>query len=142
MSNDFKRQFDEALREAEREVGPGGHQEAAAGAPTKPLSDIRKDFDATMRVSSTPRPQADAVARAGEAGGRSRMKRSPRRPAPPLDARARERRGMSQDDIEASKAPLIEHLIELRSAADARDHRDLHRLHRLLLSSPATSSTF
>ena len=31
-------------------------------------------------------------------------------------ARARKRRGMSdEDDIEASKAPLIEHLIELRS---------------------------
>ena len=43
------------------------------------------------------------------------LQRPGRRRRRRLDARADERRGMSQDDIEASKAPLIEHLIELRS---------------------------
>ena len=57
MSNDFKRQFDEALREAEREAGLEDTKKQLQSA-TKPLSDIRKDFDATMRQSTatTPKP--------------------------------------------------------------------------------------
>jgi sec-independent protein translocase protein TatB len=57
MSNDFKRQFDEALREAEREAGLEDTKKQLHAA-TKPLSDIRKDFDATMRqaTSATPKP--------------------------------------------------------------------------------------
>jgi sec-independent protein translocase protein TatB len=57
MSNDFKRQFDEALREAEREAGLEETKKQLQSA-TKPLSDIRKDFDATMRPSpaTTPKP--------------------------------------------------------------------------------------
>jgi sec-independent protein translocase protein TatB len=56
MSNDFKRQFDEALREAERGAGLEDTKKQLQAA-TKPLSDIRKDFDATMRSSSTTTPK-------------------------------------------------------------------------------------
>jgi sec-independent protein translocase protein TatB len=56
MSNDFKRQFDEALREAEREAGLEDTKKQLQEA-TKPLSDIRKDFDASMRQASTPAPK-------------------------------------------------------------------------------------
>ena len=52
MSNDFKRQFDEALREAEREVGLDETKKQLHAA-TKPLSDIRKDFDASMRPATS-----------------------------------------------------------------------------------------
>ena len=57
MSNDFKRQFDEALREAEREAGLEDTKKQLQSA-TKPLSDIRKDFDATMRQSAATAPKA------------------------------------------------------------------------------------
>lgn len=56
MSNDFKRQFDEALREAERGAGLEDTKKQLEAA-AKPLSDIRKDFDATMRSSSTNAPK-------------------------------------------------------------------------------------
>lgn len=56
MSNDFKRQFDEALREAEREAGLEDTKKQLQSA-TKPLSDIRKDFDATMRQASSTAPK-------------------------------------------------------------------------------------
>ena len=56
MSNDFKRQFDEALREAEREAGLEDTKKQLQAA-TKPLSDIRKDFDATMRQSTATAPK-------------------------------------------------------------------------------------
>jgi sec-independent protein translocase protein TatB len=57
MSNDFKRQFDEALREAERGAGLEDTKKQLQAA-TKPLSDIRKDFDATMRQSTSAAPKA------------------------------------------------------------------------------------
>jgi len=63
MSNDFKRQFDEAVREAEREAGLEDTKTQLQGA-MKPLDEIRKDFDATMRAAeskpqpaSSPRPE-------------------------------------------------------------------------------------
>lgn len=57
MSNDFKRQFDEALREAERETGLEETRKQLQAA-TKPLSDIRKDFDANTRpATSTTAPK-------------------------------------------------------------------------------------
>ena len=56
MSNDFKRQFDEALREAEREAGLEDTKKQLQAA-TKPLSDIRQDFDATMRQSTASAPK-------------------------------------------------------------------------------------
>jgi len=60
MSNDFKRQFDEALREAEREAGLDETKKHLQAA-TKPLSDIRKDFDATMKQASTTAPKPALV---------------------------------------------------------------------------------
>ena len=56
MSNDFKRQFDEALREAERGAGLEDTKKQLQAA-TKPLSDIRKDFDATMRQTNVTAPK-------------------------------------------------------------------------------------
>lgn len=58
MSNDFRRQFDEALREAERSVDLDDTKKQLQTA-MKPLSDVRKDFDATMRsnpTATTPKP--------------------------------------------------------------------------------------
>ena len=58
MSNDFKRQFDEALREAERGAGLEDTKKQLQ-AMAKPLTDVRKDFDATMRSATaqmTPKP--------------------------------------------------------------------------------------
>jgi sec-independent protein translocase protein TatB len=52
-ANDFKRQFDEALREAEREAGLEETKKQITAA-TKPLADVRKDLDATMREASKP----------------------------------------------------------------------------------------
>jgi sec-independent protein translocase protein TatB len=58
MSNDFKRQFDEALREAERGAGLEDTKKQLQ-AMAKPLTDVRKDLDATMRSATaqmTPKP--------------------------------------------------------------------------------------
>jgi sec-independent protein translocase protein TatB len=52
-ANDFKRQFNEALREAEREVGLEETKKQISAA-TKPLADVKKDLDATMREASKP----------------------------------------------------------------------------------------
>jgi sec-independent protein translocase protein TatB len=67
MSNDFKRQFDEALREAEREAGLEDTKKQLQGA-MKPLSDARRDFDATMRsAANTAKPApSPAPAPAGD----------------------------------------------------------------------------
>src|SRR6185503_11981370 len=51
MSNDFKRQFDEALREAEREVDLEGTKKQVQGA-MKPLTDAQKEIDAQMRAAA------------------------------------------------------------------------------------------
>ena len=56
MSNDFKRQFDDALREAEREAGLEDTKKQFQSM-TKPLADIRKDFDATMQQASSTAPK-------------------------------------------------------------------------------------
>jgi sec-independent protein translocase protein TatB len=52
-ANDFKRQFDEALREAEREAGLEETKKQLSAA-TKPLTDVKKDLDATMRAAEKP----------------------------------------------------------------------------------------
>ena len=52
-ANDFKRQFDEALREAEREAGLEDAKKQITEA-AKPLSDVKKDLDATMRAAEKP----------------------------------------------------------------------------------------
>ena len=54
-ANDFRRQFDEALREAEREAGlEDTKKELQALAKNNPLRDAQKDFDDTMRAASRP----------------------------------------------------------------------------------------
>ena len=54
-ANDFRRQFDEALREAERDVGlEDTKKQLQAIAKDNPLKDAQKDFDATMRGASKP----------------------------------------------------------------------------------------
>jgi sec-independent protein translocase protein TatB len=54
-ANDFRRQFDEALREAEREVGlEDTKKELQAIARTNPLKDVQKDFNDTMQAASRP----------------------------------------------------------------------------------------
>jgi sec-independent protein translocase protein TatB len=54
-ANDFKRQFDEALREAEREAGLEDAKKQITAA-AKPLTDAKKDIDATMRAAEKPIP--------------------------------------------------------------------------------------
>jgi sec-independent protein translocase protein TatB len=50
MSNDFRRQFDEALREAEREAGLEDTKKQLQAA-MKPLDEVRKDFNATVHAA-------------------------------------------------------------------------------------------
>ena len=65
MSTDFRRQFDEALREAEREVDLEETKKQVQGA-MKPLTDAQKDIDAQMRAAAaspanTPMPAPSPV---------------------------------------------------------------------------------
>ena len=54
-ANDFKRQFDEALREAEREVGlEDTKKQLQAIAKSNPLKDAQKDLDDSLRAASKP----------------------------------------------------------------------------------------
>jgi sec-independent protein translocase protein TatB len=54
-ANDFKRQFDEALREAEREAGlDDTRKQLQSIARADPLKDAKKDFDDTMRAATAP----------------------------------------------------------------------------------------
>jgi sec-independent protein translocase protein TatB len=55
MSNDFKRQFDEALREAERESGlEETRKELQAVAKSNPIASAKKDFESSMRSADKP----------------------------------------------------------------------------------------
>ena len=52
-ANDFKRQFNEALREAERETDLGDTKKQLQSiARMDPLKDVKKDFDATMKAAA------------------------------------------------------------------------------------------
>lgn len=54
-ANDFKRQFEEALREAEREAGlEDTKKELQSIARSNPLKSVQKDLDNTMRAASRP----------------------------------------------------------------------------------------
>src|SRR5690606_8641135 len=54
-ANDFRRQFDEALREAEREAGlEDTKKQLQSIAKNNPLTSAKKDFDDTMRAASRP----------------------------------------------------------------------------------------
>jgi sec-independent protein translocase protein TatB len=62
-ANDFRRQFDEALREAEREAGlEETRKDLQKIARADPLKDVKKDFDDSMRIATAPKPAATAVA--------------------------------------------------------------------------------
>jgi sec-independent protein translocase protein TatB len=54
-ANDFKRQFEEALREAEREANLADtRKELQSIARMDPLKEVRKGFDETVRSASAP----------------------------------------------------------------------------------------
>jgi sec-independent protein translocase protein TatB len=60
-ANDFKRQFDEALREAERQADlEDTRKELQAIARTDPLAGVKKDLDQTMRPVNGASPPAPA----------------------------------------------------------------------------------
>ncbi len=70
MSNDFKRQFDDALREAERQSGlDETKKDLQAMARANPVKDAQKDIDKTMRaagkpIASKPKPAPEPAAEA------------------------------------------------------------------------------
>jgi sec-independent protein translocase protein TatB len=54
-ANDFKRQFDEALREAEREVDlEDTKKQLQSIARMDPIADVKKDLDQTIRAVGSP----------------------------------------------------------------------------------------
>jgi sec-independent protein translocase protein TatB len=89
MSNDFRRQFDEALREAEREAGLEDTKKQLQAA-TKPLSEIRKDLNATVSQSAAtapkPSPPPEKPAAAVHEAEPSKTGAAAPTPAPASDA--------------------------------------------------------
>jgi sec-independent protein translocase protein TatB len=69
-ANDFKRQFDDALREAEREVDLADTRKELKALVGDPLAETKKDFDQTMRDAAkpvaAPKPSPETLATAGE----------------------------------------------------------------------------
>jgi sec-independent protein translocase protein TatB len=69
-ANDFKRQFDDALREAEREVDLADTRKELKALVGDPLAETKKDFDKTMRDAAKPdtgsKPASETLAKAGE----------------------------------------------------------------------------
>ena len=60
-ANDFKRQFDQALREAEREVDLADtRKELQSIARMDPIGDARKELDAAFRAAEKPAAAAPA----------------------------------------------------------------------------------
>jgi sec-independent protein translocase protein TatB len=60
MSNDFKRQFDEALREAERQSGLDETRKDLQNiARANPVRDAQRDLDTTMRKAGKPAVNAE-----------------------------------------------------------------------------------
>ncbi len=107
---EFRRQFDEAMREAELEEV----KQAIESVRTEARAlDDKAPLDRPLMVEGPKTPSAEA---GGEDAAQARRVES--QDASQGSGQARqERRGaraMTDDDIEASKAPLIEHLIELR----------------------------
>ncbi len=88
-ANDFRRQFDEALREAERDADlEDTRKQLQAVSRMDPLKSAKKDFDATVRSAAKPpsakppakphpQPQPDAAAIPHEA--------APPQTAPPAE---------------------------------------------------------
>ena len=132
---EFRRQFDDAMREAELEEVKKAIE--SVRTETRAL-DEKAPLDRPLMVekaetaAARPRPPRRSRRRRRRANA---PRRKPRRKPSGRQAR-QERRGaraMSDDDIEASKAPLIEHLIELRRRLMLGAACDLRRLSRVLL---------
>jgi len=66
-ANDFKRQFDDALREAEREVDLADTRKELKALVADPLAETKKDFDKTMRDAAAKPASGKTLAKAGEA---------------------------------------------------------------------------
>ena len=138
MASDFQGQFQEAMREAEmadiKKQVDDLTSTASSVTNFDPLGDISKQFEtaiedkpaqtatpaepaARRRPSPAPLPRRPTAVRRTMRQPRQRAGRARRRGR--AAAQGRERRmTRSEDDekeIEASKAPLMEHLIELRS---------------------------
>jgi sec-independent protein translocase protein TatB len=68
-ANDFKRQFDDALREAEREVDLADTRKELKAMVADPLAETKRDFDKTMRDAArdpSAKPVSGTLATAGE----------------------------------------------------------------------------
>ena len=142
MATEFQGQFQEALREAELtdlkkqadDITGDISSSVSDVSSFDPLAEIEKE--SSTRSSRRPKPsptersdppgKCRSVAAAAPKRRRKRPSRWSRReaPAPVSERRLRAGRaaaqdgrgqGMSHEDIEATKAPLMEHLIELRS---------------------------
>ena len=141
--NDFKRQFDEALREAEREVDLEDTkkqlQAIADGSARRRAEGSRRD-DARRRLRHAGQADASAFARA------ARSRRATPHEAEPLKTGALAARAAGATRHDARRHRGLEGAADrapdrAAHAADARRHRDLHRLHRLLLFRRRRSST-
>lgn len=62
-ANDFKRQFDEALREAEREADLADTRKELKALVGDPLAETKKDFDKTMRDATAKPPASKPLAK-------------------------------------------------------------------------------
>ena len=151
-ANDFKRQFDDALREAEREVDLADTRKELQALVGDPLAETKKDFDKTMRDAAKPALDRSLLGDArhgGRAAGRS-VRRSGH-PAGPADQGRRGRCGREAGCRDATRHDRrryrgVEGAAARPSdraapAADARDDRDLRSPSSSASISPATSST-
>jgi len=74
-ANDFKRQFDEALREAEREAGlEDTRKELQSMARIDPLKDAKKEIDDTVRAAKAPIGPKPATAASPQAAEKAAAK--------------------------------------------------------------------
>lgn len=78
MSNEFRRQFDDALRDAERSAGlDETRKDIQAMAKANPLKDIQKDLDKTVSSATDLKPKSEAD------GSAEPEAKSPAKPATP-----------------------------------------------------------
>ena len=66
-ANDFKRQFDDALREAEREFDLADTRKELKALVSDPLAETKKDFDRTMHDAAAKPASGKTLAKASEA---------------------------------------------------------------------------
>ncbi len=129
MASDFQGQFQEAMREAEVADLKKQFDEASSAATNftsgidNPLESAKNQIESTFK-DATAMPTPDTSADSGRPLPISRRRRTclrlmPRPKWRSRDCETRRRRvtehAKDEEAIEATKAPLIEHLIELRS---------------------------